>query len=246
MRPLDWSSYQRGLAVLGFLTPSLWAPLFIKFFTRYANSLSFHWRLWDVPERVYENPHSPEYVVRKNPKTKEEERVYDPRNVRLKVKLATVPFAIFNLIILILVATPFVQWYVYGKLAPTCECCEWFHELEEHNGTAINLSFEALSAKAHMEGVTGCDSYIRAAGDPGYKPPSSCTYFVSCFDSVGGTVGTDRWVYILIQGIILGLALDVFQFEVFVAFTTCASPCVRRVGACSPDSPTLRFTTLQG
>lgn len=34
----------------------------------------------------------------------------------------------------------------------------------------------------------------------GYKDPASCTYFVTCFNSFGGTVGTDRWVYILIQG----------------------------------------------
>mmetsp|Transcript_6431 Transcript_6431/g.22938 ORF Transcript_6431/g.22938 Transcript_6431/m.22938 type:complete len:1202 (-) Transcript_6431:30-3635(-) len=219
-RPLDWPAYQRGLSLLGFFTPALWAPLFIKHFKRYANSLSFHWRVWDVPERAVPNPNNPAWEWRVNEVTKEREKVYDPNNVRKKVKWATVPFALINLCILVLVATPFVQWYVYGKLAPTCECCEWFHELGEHNATAVNLPASQLRAFAHSEGITGCDAYIESAGHPGYKPPASCRYFISCFNSVGGTVGTDRWVYILIQGIILGLLLDVVQFELFVSFTT--------------------------
>lgn len=81
---------------------------------------------------------------------------------------------------------------------------------------------------------------------PGYKTPESCTYFLTCFNALGGTVGTDRWLYILIQvqqeqpdcmhaalllcvahhsachmlqGVILGIALDVGQFELFVGLT---------------------------
>jgi len=34
-------------------------------------------------------------------------------------------------------------------------------------------------------------------------------YFWNCFSSEGNTVGTDRWLYILIQGIIMGLIADV-------------------------------------
>ncbi|KDO29055.1 hypothetical protein SPRG_06110 [Saprolegnia parasitica CBS 223.65] len=39
-----------------------------------------------------------------------------------------------------------------------------------------------------------------------------CQGFLSCFDTVGATVGTWRWVYILVQGIFLGVTLDVFVY----------------------------------
>ncbi|OQR96269.1 transmembrane protein [Thraustotheca clavata] len=39
-----------------------------------------------------------------------------------------------------------------------------------------------------------------------------CQGFLSCFDTVGATVGTWRWVYILVQGIFLGVTLDIFVY----------------------------------
>lgn len=35
---------------------------------------------------------------------------YDPNNNRTKIRILMIPFAIFNLILLVLVAMPFVQW----------------------------------------------------------------------------------------------------------------------------------------
>lgn len=43
----------------------------------------------------------------------------------------------------------------------------------------------------------------------------SCIWFITCFTSSTSTIGTDRWVYILIQGILLGLLIDIFFFELF-------------------------------
>lgn len=51
-------------------------------------------------------------------------------------------------------------------------------------------------------------------------PPESCNYFASCFNSPSSALFTDRWAYILIQGLLLGILLDVAQFELFVWFTT--------------------------
>lgn len=49
-------------------------------------------------------------------------------------------------------------------------------------------------------------------------------YFVNCFDAATNTVGTDRWLYILIQGIIMGLIADVLLAAILGAgadyFTT--------------------------
>ncbi|DAZ96651.1 TPA: hypothetical protein N0F65_009214 [Lagenidium giganteum] len=43
----------------------------------------------------------------------------------------------------------------------------------------------------------------------------SCIWFITCFNSKDSTLGTDRWVYILIQGVALGLLIDIIFFEVF-------------------------------
>ncbi|CAI5738075.1 unnamed protein product [Peronospora destructor] len=42
-----------------------------------------------------------------------------------------------------------------------------------------------------------------------------CIWFMTCFNSTTSALGTDRWVYILIQGIILGLLIDIIFFELF-------------------------------
>lgn len=42
-----------------------------------------------------------------------------------------------------------------------------------------------------------------------------CVWFMTCFSSETSTIGTDRWVYILIQGILLGLLIDIIFFELF-------------------------------
>lgn len=42
-----------------------------------------------------------------------------------------------------------------------------------------------------------------------------CIWFITCFSADTSTIGTDRWVYILIQGILLGLLIDIFFFELF-------------------------------
>ncbi|GMF26906.1 unnamed protein product [Phytophthora lilii] len=43
----------------------------------------------------------------------------------------------------------------------------------------------------------------------------ACIWFITCFNSSTSALGTDRWVYILIQGIILGLLIDIIFFELF-------------------------------
>ncbi|KAI9909600.1 hypothetical protein PsorP6_014913 [Peronosclerospora sorghi] len=42
-----------------------------------------------------------------------------------------------------------------------------------------------------------------------------CMWFITCFNASTSALGTDRWVYILIQGIVLGLLIDIFFFELF-------------------------------
>ncbi|GLE08547.1 hypothetical protein PINS_up019794 [Pythium insidiosum] len=55
-----------------------------------------------------------------------------------------------------------------------------------------------------------CNSCLGNEGDP-----YACIWFITCFNSETSTVGTDRWFYILIQGIALGLLIDIIFFEIF-------------------------------
>lgn len=43
----------------------------------------------------------------------------------------------------------------------------------------------------------------------------NCVWYVTCFRSEDSSLGTDRWLYILIQGVALGLLIDIIFFEVF-------------------------------
>lgn len=42
-----------------------------------------------------------------------------------------------------------------------------------------------------------------------------CMWFVTCFMAPTSSLGTDRWGYILLQGILLGLLIDIIFFELF-------------------------------
>lgn len=57
-----------------------------------------------------------------------------------------------------------------------------------------------------------CDKcHVNSTGDSSYE----CVWFLTCFRSETSALGTDRWLYILIQGIALGLLIDIIFFEVF-------------------------------
>ncbi|KAL4145069.1 hypothetical protein PRNP1_012743 [Phytophthora ramorum] len=56
-----------------------------------------------------------------------------------------------------------------------------------------------------------CDACNGDSDDESY----ACIWFITCFNSTNSALGTDRWVYILIQGILLGLLIDIIFFELF-------------------------------
>jgi len=70
---------------------------------------------------------------------------FDPKNNRAKVTAFMGPFFLINILILLGALTPFQQWcavplkvlawrgltccvhrYAFGKLSPTCDCCNWY------------------------------------------------------------------------------------------------------------------------
>lgn len=143
---------------------------------------------------------------------------------RFWVAWAIVGFVILNCLVICVGTLPFLQWYVFGKLTPTCECCNWFNDLLAAHAGADPFAL-LKNATAVPE---ACLVYQSGTTRDGFVVTGQCVYFWSCFTSLGSTVGSDRWLYILIQvcwpgscsrlliipnsqGILLGIILDTIQ-----------------------------------
>ncbi|KDO32444.1 hypothetical protein SPRG_02921 [Saprolegnia parasitica CBS 223.65] len=61
--------------------------------------------------------------------------------------------------------------------------------------------------------VATCDECNTAALTS--STPSVCVAMINCFNSPTSALGTDRWLYILLQGAALGLLIDIVFFELF-------------------------------
>ncbi|OQR87287.1 transmembrane protein [Achlya hypogyna] len=173
-----WNAYLVGLAALGFGVASMWAPALLLVWERETRTLTEKWRLASERDTVFErddeNP-AFAYVWVKNAATHEMEKVPKERRKRL-IRVAMVLFVVLSSLVQCVVLMPFLQWYVWSKLAPTCD-------------------------------------------GPACAARGNCRHFLNCFHSPTSTVGTDRWAYILIQGVLLGLLIDTVFFELFNWFS---------------------------
>lgn len=100
-----------------------------------------------------------------------------------------------NIIILVPVSLIFTQWYVYGKMAPSCKCCDFFLESGIGNGTVepMDLNRTEWVSSCYKEYMPLIDEYpIRVS-----LQVDECKQYLNCFSSDVSTVGTDRWLYIL-------------------------------------------------
>lgn len=128
--------------------------------------------------------------------------------------------------------------YIFGRMAPLCSCCEWHRSVGTvgaGNSTAFGLPSECAYlvpevrtslTQAHTawarctEGLSSIATLVpRWPQIETAAVPASCRYFVNCFDMRATTVGSDRWAYIFLQGVVLGILLDVAQMELFKAIT---------------------------
>ncbi|KAH9116182.1 hypothetical protein LEN26_005651 [Aphanomyces euteiches] len=172
-----WNYYLLGLAALGFGVVSLWAPAMMLVWERETRTLTEKWNLQSYKETIFErNDENPtfEYVWVKNEITHEMEK--QPKKSRRRlIRVTMLFFVALSSIIQCIILMPFLQWYVWSKLAPTCD-----------------------SARCQKD---------------------KCYHFLNCFRSKDSTVGTDRWVYILLQGVLLGLLIDTIFYELFNWFS---------------------------
>ncbi|OQR89388.1 transmembrane protein, partial [Thraustotheca clavata] len=173
-----WDAYLLGLSFLGFGVVSIWAPSLLLVWERETRTLTEKWNLSSYRDTIFErNDENPnfEYVWVKNEITQEMEKQPKESKKRL-IRATMVFFVVLSSIIQCIVLMPFLQWYVWSKLAPVC-------------GSSVCVE------------------------------RGNCRHFLNCFNSPTSTVGTDRWAYILIQGVILGLLIDTVFFELFNWFS---------------------------
>ncbi len=208
-----WNTYLVTSAAIGLLVSAFWGPSFARSWTAQFFRLTRSWNARHVllPARLAENPNVSREFIDMSP----EERAHRRWNVRL----ATVGVVTVNVLLLVPVSLFFTQWYVYGKFSPTCDCCRFFLSSGIGNGS------RAMESVPRAEWDRGNCSYADYMLD-NYAPldlrvgVSECTAWSTCFHMQASTVGTDRWVYILIQGIAMGLLLDVVQTNIFKKLTT--------------------------
>ena len=90
-------------------------------------------------------------------------------------------------------------------MQPTCDCC---------NSLLSASNFSSPLPDAY------CENYRTLMVQNGQDNAGiQCKPFITCFSSQGAGLGTDRWVYILIQGIALALVNDFGVFNFFLVTT---------------------------
>eukprot|EP00997_Jenningsia_sp_PLL12_P002329 NODE_139_length_2389_cov_64.923932_g121_i0.p1 GENE.NODE_139_length_2389_cov_64.923932_g121_i0~~NODE_139_length_2389_cov_64.923932_g121_i0.p1 ORF type:complete len:753 (+),score=267.26 NODE_139_length_2389_cov_64.923932_g121_i0:25-2259(+) len=212
VRNAHWPTYQIMLMFLGFFTPTLWGTMMARCWHRRTKVLSLRWGRDDVTHDEFPNVHEAHFEHRYNPVTGENDKIYDPKNNRLKVMVYVGPIIAFNMLLLLCLCIPFVQWYMFGKMSPTCRCCEFYLSSGLGNGSVLpNATGLVIPKGCELDKYHKFDTSVAA---------KECTYWRLCFNSASNIVFvTDRWYYILFQGIALGLIMDVAQFELFRLLT---------------------------
>ena len=101
----------------------------------------------------------------------------------------------------------FVLWYVQAKSLPVCyDCC-----ISDPPEQSMVLNGSALSNCTVTRPFPAPGEYCLREVEGGaleYGCGVQCNNMVECFYSSGATIGTDRWVWVAVQGITLGILLD--------------------------------------
>jgi len=213
IRFANWGLYVANLGFIGMSISCFWGTAFAHHWNLKYEFLSALWERRHVlhPPAHTLNPN----CSKENMNLNERDRLIHRRRVNFLTSLIVV----VNIILLIPISLMFTQWYVYGKMAPTCKCCEFLLSSGVGNGTADPFSIPANQWEpgCYKEYMPLIDIYpIRKSLT---IEQGGCNQYINCFASSMSTVGTDRWAYIFLQGIVMGLLLDVFQTSLFKIIT---------------------------
>ncbi|GBG26307.1 7-methylguanosine phosphate-specific 5'-nucleotidase [Hondaea fermentalgiana] len=212
VRFVSWDAYVILLGVFGVFTCGAWGPWLARRWTFRFMTLARQWKSRHVVS-------APGSILNPNvPASLREASASRRQRRRIAAGAFTMLFVAVNILLLVPVSLFFTQWYVFGKHAPTCECCEF---LLYQSG--IGSGSQAMEDVPESMWPPNCyrEYFVHREEFPLLlaTQPSDCRYWGVCFSHEAATVGTDRWVYILCQGIAMGLILDVFQTSFFRRLT---------------------------
>lgn len=222
-----YRSYVKALGIYGLCVAFVWAPSFIKRWLRYQNSLLVEWNLLGATEVALPNPQFNDYVVETinvaapdEPPDYVEVKTYDHRRRWPKYAIFAL-FCFFCLVLLFIFVGIYVQWYIVAVMTPMCtnpRCPEF---LDNPGGCEAHCHELFAQGKKYlfMQSIESCATYCDTKTfDRSYYQCDAA--LIGCFATEGGVLGTARWFYILVQGIVLGLTLDIVFLALFEAIAS--------------------------
>lgn len=223
-RWLHYRSYVKALGVYGLCIAFVWAPSFLKRWKRYENSLLVEWNLLGTKEIAQPNPEFRDYIVETinvsnegEPPDYVEVKTYDYRRRWPKYAIFGI-FCTVCLVLLFVFVGVYVQWYIIAVMTPMCTDprCPEFLDADGGCVAHCNDLFAQGKSFLFMKHIKSCTQYCDASSfDRNYYRCNAP--LVGCFHTERGIIGTARWFYVLVQGIVLGLTLDIVFLAIFEA-----------------------------
>lgn len=230
LRWIHYRWYLKAMGVYGLCVAFVWAPAFLKRWNRYQNSLLVEWNLLGTKEVPQPNPEFRDFVVETinvadegEPPDYVEVKTYDTRRRWPKYAIFTV-FCFLCLVLLFVLVGIYVQWYIIAVMTPMCTDprCPEFLDAKTASGSAGGCEAHCVElfgrGKSYlfMKSITSCAEYCdQTKFDRSYYRCDAA--LIGCFETERGIVGTARWFYVLVQGIVLGLTLDIVFLAIFEA-----------------------------
>lgn len=222
LRWIHYRWYLKVMGIYGLCIAFIWAPSFLRRWGRYQNSLLVEWNLLGTKEVPQQNSEFRDYVVETinvadegEPPDYVEVKTYDTRRRWPKYAIFTV-FCFVCLVLLFLLVGIYVQWYIIAVMTPMCtdpRCPEF---LDVKGGCEAHCAELFGHGKSYlfMKSITSCSEYCDVTKfDRSYYRCDAA--LIGCFATERGIVGTARWFYVLVQGIVLGLTLDIVFLAIF-------------------------------
>lgn len=207
LRWIHYRWYLKVMGIYGLCIAFIWAPSFLKRWNRYQNSLLVEWNLLGTKEVSQPNPEFRDFIVETinvadegEPPDYVEVKTYDTRRRWPKYAIFAV-FCFVCLVLLFLLVGVYVQWYIIAVMTPMCTDprCPEFLDAKVGNGCEAHCA-EYCDPTKFDRSYYRCDAAL-----------------IGCFETERGIVGTARWFYVLVQGIVLGLTLDIVFLAIFEA-----------------------------
>ncbi|GLE02280.1 hypothetical protein PINS_up011118 [Pythium insidiosum] len=231
-RWIHYRTYVKALGVYGLLVACVWAPAFLKRWLRYQNSLLVEWNLLGpqttttaaAQDSAQPNPEFRDFAVETINVARDgdapdyvEVRTYDPRRRWPKYAIFAL-FCVVCLVLLFVFVGAYVQWYIIAVMTPTCTDprCPAFLDVPGGCEAHCHELFAQGKTFLFMRHISSCATYCdtRLFDRSYYRCDDP---FTGCFATERGILGTARWFYVLVQGIVLGLTLDIVFLAVFEA-----------------------------